>query len=191
MFDIYIDILKYILLNNLFRLIVQLISFAFIMYIAYDFFCRKEGHIYKNEELEKKGRTGEFSLNEVNMFITSKNILGFVTFLQWLSYEFTVSVCVGKLGDAFSLVIPLLYTYIFENLYTVIANEKNIHPLIQKSHLDNIKISNIILIVMSIIQVSFIGTFFQKEPLIFFNYYFTVMFSFILSYFVTVFMMKK
>ncbi|RAK43566.1 hypothetical protein BHU61_13290 (plasmid) [Macrococcus epidermidis] len=187
MCDVYLSIIKHFITENISKFIFQFIFYAFLCYIAYDFFVKKRGRFYHNDTLDNKG----YNPDIVHMYKESKNILGLVTYLQWFTYEVSVIIIKG-IGDTFSLIIPLLYTYIFENIYSVLANEKNIHQDIQKDDLDKVKTSNIILIIYSIVFVSWLNPYFNiSTSYTYLNYYMTTIFSIIVSYFITIFMLRK
>lgn len=184
MCDIFLGIVKFLFAEYTNYIIAQFIFSILIIYIAFDFFIKKKGHFYHNDDLDKRG----YNPDTVLMFKESKNILGLVTFYQYFFYMLTIFISKG-LGDTFSLIIPLLYTYIFDNMYSIIANHKNIHEDIQKSDLDKVKISSIILIAGSIIFAGLIAPTLNNDSKNYVIYYNTLCSSIIIAYFATLFMM--
>ncbi|WP_437792596.1 hypothetical protein [Macrococcoides caseolyticum] len=173
---------KTILCENLIRVAFHFIFTILTVYILFDFFVINNRYIIKFKNINKVSDTE---------WLCSLKILSYVTLCQWFVYLITLLLATN-LSDAFSLLIPLLYTYIFDNLYSIAANAYNINESLKKHHLDLVKVLNILLIIVLVIGTIINGSVFDSlsKRYDFVYYYLSFMASFSFSYLMSKLMMS-
>lgn len=136
---------------------IYIVLLVIILSVLYHYYCVRKCRIFTYADIKTRIRKELKTADDIAYYISSKNTLGLIVMMQWGIYSATFLLYNSKNG-IFGLVIPIMYTYIFENIYTIKANQKMIPSYIQKSDLDSIKMNNIILLLLIIVRATVLAS---------------------------------
>lgn len=128
-----------------------------ILSVLYHYYCVIKCRIFTYADIKTRIRKELKTADDIAYYVSSKNTLGLIAMMQGVLYSATLLMYNSENG-IFGLIIPILYTYIFENMYTIRANQKMIPSYIQKSDLDSVKMNNIILLLFIIVRVTVLSS---------------------------------
>lgn len=165
---------------------IYIVLLVIILSVLYHYYYVIKCRIFTYDDIKTQIRKDLITADDIAYYISSKNTLGLIVMIQWGIYS-AMLIMYNSENGIFGLIIPILYTYIFENMYTIRANQKMIPSYIQKSDLDSVKMNNIILMLFIILRATVLSSI-PLMPSIdniyqqYLNYCFVAMVSYVLGY---------